>query len=143
MLLELLQNIPTEVFALPVAVGWLWPWQTADLESGVILDTSNKVQYGPYLPPDWNSGEFGPLQPVANVVTKVVKSTDRLIVSAQKDPTPQTETSLWGKITSVGSNSANFLQSTLNKVIIIVIIAAIGGVFLMSYVQAKGTQLAK
>lgn len=133
----------TLLYLLPL-FGFLWPWQQADPESGVLIDTSNKVQYGPYLPPDWDSGEFGVLQPVANVVTRVTKNLDRMAVSSVKDPAGQTDSPAWYNIFGKAAQStADFTTSTLNRVIIIVIVTAVAALFIMSYVQAKGASLAK
>jgi hypothetical protein len=46
------------------------------------------------------------------------------------------------KVTKAASATGDFLQSTLLKVLVIVVIAALAGIFLMSYVQAKGGKLA-
>ena len=46
-------------------------------------------------------------------------------------------------VSSAASGGMDFVSSTMNKVIILVVIAAIVGLFVMSYAQAKGAQFAK
>lgn len=47
------------------------------------------------------------------------------------------------KVSSVTASAGSFVQSTLIKTIVLVVIVGVIALFLMSYVQAKGVQVAK
>lgn len=76
---------------------------------------------------------------------------DRLATMAAKDPSGQSGGCAWynlpckaaEKVSAVTASAGEFVSSTLTKVLVITIIVGVGALFIMSYVQAKGANLAK
>lgn len=76
---------------------------------------------------------------------------NRLDTQAAKDPSGQSGECAWWNVpckvaknvSSVTASAGEFISSTLYKTLAIVVIAGVLALFLMSYVQTKGAQLAK
>lgn len=127
------------------------PWDTPDP-----VQESNSYQFhipgvstqSPWRPPDLNAGEFSLPKFIQTSVSKVSANVSRL-VSSTSSPTQQgSSPSLpWydftGKAAQAASATGDFIQSTLIKVIILVVVVGVIAVFGMSYVQAKGVSYAK
>lgn len=76
---------------------------------------------------------------------------DRLATMAMKDPSGQSGDCAWynlpckvaNKVSSVTASAGEFVSSTLTKTLVIIAVVGILALFIMSYAQTKGTQLAK
>lgn len=83
--------------------------------------------------------------------TEYAAQQDRIATIAAKDPSGQSGDCAWynlpckvaSKVSAVTAGAGEFVSSTLTKVLMIVIVVGVLTLFLLSYVQAKGTQLAK
>lgn len=127
------------------------PWDTPDpVQSEQAVPFTLNIPYVstpvPYAPPDVNAGEFSLPVAVKSSVSKITAEASRLF-SSTKAQTSQGEAPAWydisGKISSTASSVNDALQSTLIKVIVLVVIVGVFALFGMTYVQAKGAQLAK
>jgi hypothetical protein len=84
--------------------------------------------------------------------TEQAAQQDRIDTIAVKDPSGQSgDGCAWynlpckaaAKVSAVTSSAGEFISSTLTKVLVITIVVGVGALFMMSYISAKGTQLAK
>ena len=108
----------------------------------VILDDQNfldSLQQGPI------NQEFGAVDYVTDPISKAIKNASRLLDTNRLDPQPQ-EGRAWydifGKIKDAAPDINGAVQSTLTKLIILVIIVSVVALFGVSYVNAKANQLA-
>ena len=125
------------------------PWDTPDpvqSDTGyqfMIPGVSTQV---PYAPPDVNAGEFSIVKTVQTRVSSAIAKASRLFDS-NKTIIDQGQTPAWydipGKVSNAASSVNEAFQSTLIKVIVLVVIVGVIAIFGMSYVQAKGVSLAK
>ncbi len=130
-----------------------WPWEQRDPVSGVKV-----AQYEDPAGPLQKSGlffsvtdgsdftEFGPVQTIQTSIAKVTANVSRIVSKSNNAVIPQEDVKwydIWGKTKQAASATNEALQSTLVKVIILVVIVAMIGLFGLSYVQSKGAQLAK
>lgn len=125
------------------------PWDTPDP-----VQSSTDYQFHipgvttqvPYAPPDINAGEFSIVKSVQTTISNAAKNASRLF-DANKTIIDQGNTPAWydvsGRISQAAASTGEFVQSTLLKVIILVTIVGVIAIFGMSYVQAKGVNLAK
>lgn len=103
----------------------------------------------PFRPEDTApSTEFSFPQMVVSTVSKVSANASRMFSSTTGAAVNQSNAPLaWyditGRISQATSNVNDALQSTLIKVIILVVMVGVIALFGMSFVQAKGAQLAK
>lgn len=103
------------------------------------------AQYGPFTnAPD--AGEFGDIGTFTEPITRAVKNAARMLSTDSLSAGAQTNSRSWwdfsGKVADSASSIGAGIQSTLTKVIILVVVVAVVALFGMSYVQAKGNQLA-
>lgn len=144
------------LLCLPI-LGFVWPWQAVDPETQIpVAQYSEPV--GPFAPvQDANGEEFGPFAPVAQVISKAYKDSTALMTRTSTPAIPQGDGCAWysrlnplsqcntitasatSSVASSVSGIGDFLQSTMIKVAVMVVLAVI----LVSYLQAKGGQLAK
>lgn len=76
---------------------------------------------------------------------------NRLATQAAKDPSGQSGECAWWNVgckvsknvSAVTASAGEFVSSTLTKALIIVVVVGVLALFVMSYAQAKGGQLAK
>jgi len=76
---------------------------------------------------------------------------DRVYTQSEKDPSGQSGGCAWwnlpckaaAKVSEVTASAGEFVSSTLTKTLIIVVVVGTLSLFLMSYVQTKGQNLAK
>jgi hypothetical protein len=126
----------------------VWPWGV-----GVQQDPTLSVQptvtesYGPFLPPNLDSGEFAPLQFIKTTVSKVTANADRLFQANKGATSVQSQSPAWydipGRLAATASAVNDAFQSTLIKILVLAVIVGAAAIFGLSYVQAKGTNLAK
>ena len=100
--------------------------------------------------PSSSNNEFGDIgQFVSTTITRAERNVSRLfdkstLSIADPSETPQRSWyNIFGKIGDTFSSIGSGIQSTLTRVIILVVVVAVIALFGMSYVQAKGVQLAK
>lgn len=109
--------------------------------------------YGPYQPTQIDAGEWS-LESITKIprsVASAVANAARLTFSSNAVAAQQGEPSLagpkWydipGRLAATSSAINDAFQSTLIKVIVILAIVGVVWVFGMSYLQAKGANLAK
>lgn len=130
----------------------IWPWGVGVHENPTQPHTSSTV-YGPFQPPNIDAGEWSlsSITDIPRSVASSIANASRLAFSSQTPALQQAEPSTsgpaWynipGRISVAVSGVNEAFQSTLLKVIVLVSIVGIVGVFGMSYMQAKGANLAK
>jgi len=111
------------------------------------ISSSEPAQEGVYT--DFLGDAYADKQDLSTL--KAYAGSDRLITQASKDPSGQSGACAWynvpckvaNKVSSVTASAGEFVQSTLTKTLIIITVAGVITLFLMSYVQTKGAQLAK
>lgn len=134
---------------------WEWPWSKTP-EAVKVVQYSENV--GPYQPQSFtHNTEFAPIEYIQSSVSSVSANVSRLfssspsVVSQAEDPCQwysrlnpfsQCNTITKGVTTKV-QEVGSFLQSTMFKILIIVTLTAVIALVGMSYIQAKGVQLAK
>ncbi len=118
----------------------------------VVNDPNNKTssQVNPLANPSTDNVEFGDIgQFISTGIAKGKVEAARLFQTAQLSVTTQEQTQgrawydILGKTTDAAASAGAVIQSTLIKVIVLVVVVAVIALFGMSYVQAKGVQLAK
>ena len=134
---------------------WEWPWSK-------IPEAVKVVQYseqaGPYQPTSLTTfTEFAPIEYIQSSVSSVSVNVSRLFSSSpplanqaedscswysRLNPFSQCNTITKGVTTKV-AEAGSFLQSTMFKIVILVVVTAVIALVGMSYIQAKGVQLAK
>lgn len=125
----------------------IWPWGVGvQQDPNVAVET--KPVYGPFQLPNLSDGEFAPLEFIQSAVSKVTANADRLFQSSKGDVTNvSADSPAWynlpARIGQAASAINEGLQSTLLKVIVIVALIGVFAIFGLSYVQAKGQNLAK
>jgi hypothetical protein len=129
-----------------------WPWGYGKLENPMTPEQPAEM-FGPYLPPKIDAGEFSlsVITDIPRSVASSVANASRLLFSsnapAVKQGDPLMTGPAWydipGRISNAASGVNEAFQSTLLKIIVLVSIVGIVAVFGMSYVQAKGANLAK
>lgn len=129
----------------------VWPWGYG------VLEDPNKpkpvdTMYGPYLPsPSSMQDEWSNLWEYPAAISKKIANESRLFFSSNASPVKQAEPSdtgpSWynipGRISAAAGAVGEGIQSTLVKVIILVVIVGAMALFGLSYVQAKGASLGK
>ena len=128
-----------------------WPYGYGVTENPNGVTYKAPDSYGPYLPPAIESGEFAFIENIQRSVSSAVSNASRLLYSSNASPVKQGESSdtgpAWynipGRISGALGSVNDAFQSTLIKVIVLVSIIGIVAVFGMSYMQAKGANLAK
>lgn len=129
-----------------------WPWGygvTKKPKDPTMVPVSTPA--GGLSIPFLNSGEFNLVDTVTSTVSKATSEASRLFTSsnmgAVKQATPLETGPAWynipGRIAGAASGINDAFQSTLIKVIVLVAVVGVVGVFGMSYMQAKGANLAK
>lgn len=124
------------------------PWDTPDTtpSSDYQFHIPGVSTQSPMRPSEDNAGEFSIVSAIQSSVSKVQANASRLFDST-KSPVSQGEAPAWydiGAKISAGASAANeALQSTLIKVIVLVVIVGALALFGMAYVQSKGVQFAK
>ena len=106
------------------------------------------AMYGPFTNVPTSNNEFLDLGSFTQPITKAAKSLARLVSVESNSVAAQSEsTRSWydfsGKASDAASSIGAGIQSTLIKVIVLVVIVAVIALGGMAYIQAKGTQLAK
>ena len=89
--------------------------------------------------------EFGELTIITDPISRAVKNASRMLDASRLEAAPQEERpwyDLRGKVGDTLTNVGAGIQSTLTKVIILVILVAIIALFGVSYVNAKANQVA-
>ena len=83
--------------------------------------------------------------------TDAQSNQDRLATLAAKDPTGQIvgDCAWWNlpckaakKVSDITSSAGSFISSTLTKVLVIMVVVAVIGIFVVSFAQAKAVRLA-
>ncbi len=89
--------------------------------------------------------EFGVSEPFTNPLTQAAKNASRMLDASRLQVQPQ-EGRAWydvaGKLKDAMPSAGSWIQSTLTKVIILVILIAVVALFGVSYVNAQANRLA-
>jgi len=125
-----------------------WGISDGDAPSNVQIDPAPQGMYGP---PALDSGEYTFIATIERNVSSAVANASRLLTSSNMTAIKQAEPSssgpAWydipGRISGAASAVNDAFQSTMLKVIVLVSIVGVIAVFGMSYMQAKGANLAK
>ena len=126
------------------------PWGISDGDVVASIQVPS-IPLAPYTPPNLDSGEYAFIATIERNVSSSLANASRLFMSsnatAVKQAEPLSTGPAWydipGRI-AVGASGVNdALQSTLLKVIVLVSVVGVIAVFGMSYMQAKGSNLAK
>lgn len=130
-----------------------WPWGYGVTQNPNTNNPQTPESYGPYLPPTIDAGEwsFQRITDVPRSVATSVANASRLLFSSNASPVKQAEPSntgpAWynipGRISAAASAVGEGIQSTLLKVLILVVVVGAMVLFGMSYMSTKGAQLAK
>lgn len=126
------------------------PWGITDGDVTLTIQHPTPLNE-PYAPPNLNNGEYDFVATVTRSVSTAVANASRLLTSsnmtAVKQAEPLTSGPAWynipGRISLAASGVNDALQSTMLKVIVLVSVVGVIAVFGMSYMQAKGANLAK
>lgn len=89
--------------------------------------------------------EFGAVDYVTDPISRAAKNASRLLDSSRLEVQPQDGRAwydVFGKVKDALPNVNGAIQSTLTKVIILVILVSVVALFGVSYVNAKANQLA-
>lgn len=128
------------------------PWGYTMVEPPTTLPMKDPLMFGPYLPtPSSFQDEWSNLWDYPAAIASKVANQSRLLFSSNASPIqqglPEMTGPAWynipGRISAAAGAVSEGVQSTLLKVIILVSIVGMIALFGLSYVQAKGTQLAK
>lgn len=128
------------------------PWGYTVMEPPETLPVKDPSMYGPYLPsPSSKQDEWSNLWDYPAAIASKVANQSRLLFSsnapAAKQGEPTNTGPAWynipGRISAAAGAVSEGIQSTLLKIIILVLIVGALALFGMSYVQAKGNALAK
>ena len=89
--------------------------------------------------------EFGDTQFFTNPITQAAKNVSRMLDASRLEVQPQEGRAwydVWGKLKDAAPDINGAVQSTLTKIIILVILVSIIALFGVSYVNAQANRLA-
>ena len=121
----------------------IWPWNPAfksDPRQRSVNDAGSLATSQP------DAGEFSFNDYIPTTLSNLVKNTSRLVDSnstINDEPAKIPWYNLPARLANSFSGFGDALQSTLLKVIVLVALVGVIAIFGLSYVQAKGTNLAK
>jgi hypothetical protein len=99
-------------------------------------------EVGPFQPQDVDAGEFSFQDYIPTSISKSLANATRIIASTSSSVDEQAKTPAWydvfGRVSAAASSVNDAFQSTLVKVIVILVLAGIGFI----YFQAKVVNLA-
>lgn len=140
-----LQILPLCVFGIVAS----WPWGYGvheDPNKGVETPPSSEM-FGPFALPTLPDQEFGPIAFIKSTVSKLTANQDRVNSANHTINDQGTQAPAWydisGRISKSVSAVNDAFQSTLIKVIVLVVLVGAIALFGLSYVQAKGASLGK
>lgn len=128
------------------------PWGYTVMEPQETLPVKVPEMYGPYLPvPSSKQDEWSNLWDYPAAIASKVANQSRLLFSsnapAAKQAEPTNTGPAWynipGRISAAAGAVSEGIQSTLLKVLLLVVIVGAMVLFGMSYMSTKGAQLAK
>lgn len=128
------------------------PWGYTVIEPPEAMPMKDPSMFGPYLPaPSSFHDEWSNVWDYPAAIASKVSNQSRLLFSSNAPAAKQGEPSdtgpAWynipGRISAAAGAVSEGIQSTLLKVLLLVVIVGAMVLFGMSYMSAKGTQLAK
>lgn len=125
----------------------VWPWGVG-VQQDPNISIEKPEEYGPFSLPNLNDGEFAPVQFIQSSVSKVTANLDRIFQSSKGEVTNvSAQSPAWydipGRLSAAASGVNDAFQSTLVKIIVLAAVVGLVAIFGLSYVQAKGANLAK
>ena len=121
--------------------------QTTDNPYNIFGTRQETAPYGPFTNAPDQSFEFTDIGSYTTPITNAAKNLARMVTKDSLTAGNQAESGrAWWDFTGKAADAASAvgagIQSTLTKVIILVVVVAVVALFGMSYVQAKGNKLA-